>query len=119
MGTWWRDSASLSLEIGSTSVISVPNGLSVGGGSNVAKILNTATTWDPGSPGNGTSEKESSVTLKAVSAGRILTGALPTIVSSDWVVQASVTASNTVEVKITNNTGGVVDFGSGTLRINT
>lgn len=88
------------------------------GGTAISSAMSTTTTWDPASLANGASEKKSSVTLTGVAVGDVVTAALTTIVSSDWDVQACVTATNTVEVKITNNTGGVVDLGSGTLRVN-
>jgi hypothetical protein len=92
--------------------------LKVGGGSTVAKFITATTTWDPASLANGASEKKSAVTMTGVAVGDVCSAALTTIVSSDWAVQACVTSANTVEVKITNNTGGVVDLASGTLRIN-
>jgi hypothetical protein len=92
--------------------------MTVGGGSTVQSFRTGTTTWDPGSLANGATEKKSSVTVTGVAVGDPVTASLTTIVSSDWAVQACVTATNTVEVKITNNTGGVVDLGSGTLRIN-
>ena len=84
----------------------------------IQSVLSTTTTWDPGSLANGASEKKSAITLTGVAVGDVVTAALTTIVSADWQVQACVTAADTVEVKITNNTGGTVDLSSGTLRIN-
>jgi len=95
------------------------SGFTIGAsGSPIASSLTATTTWDPASLANGASEKKSAVTLTGVAVGDVVTAALSTITSSDWAIQACATATNTVEVKITNNTGGVVDLASGTLRIN-
>lgn len=110
-------SASLAMSLGSGG-LTVPAALAVGGGAAVQKILSTTATWAPPSLGNGASAKDTGVTLTGVSPGDVVTASLSTITSSDWAVQACVTSANTVEVKITNNTGGTVGLPSGTLRVN-
>ena len=86
-------------------------------GALVKKFLTTTITWDPGNLSNGASEKKTAITLTGAAVGDPVTAALSTIISSDWAIQACVTATDTAEVKITNNTGGAVDLGSGTLRL--
>ncbi len=93
--------------------------VTIGGGTALTKaISNTSTTWDPGNLADGASETKSSITLTGAAVGDVVTASLSTIVASTWKVQACVTASDTVAVTITNNTGGAVDLASGTLRIN-
>lgn len=92
--------------------------VAIGGGSFIAKTITTTTTWDPASLADGASETKSSITMTGVAVGDVVTAALTTIIASTWRVQACVTATDTVAVTITNNTGGTVDLASGTLRIN-
>jgi hypothetical protein len=100
------------VEIGSSLKVDTTNGAAI------TKTLSATTTWDPASLASGASEVKAGVTLTGCAVGDVVTAALSTITASTWAVQACVTGANTVDVRITNNTGGTVDLASGTLRIN-
>jgi hypothetical protein len=100
------------------STVGATTSATIGGGSAITLSRTGTTTWDPASLANGASEKKTAVTVTGAAVGDPVIASLTTIVSSDWAVQACVTSANTAEVKITNNTGGVVDLASGTLRVN-
>lgn len=105
---------------GTNAVLSASSGGIVVGGSSSAlnSILTTTTTWDPANLADGASETKASITLTGVAVGDVVQASLTTLTSASWDVQATVTATNTVDVRITNRTGGAVDLSSGTLRVN-
>lgn len=94
-------------------------GLSIGsGGAAVSRILSTTATWDPGNLADGASETRSpNVTVTNASVGDLVIAELSSITSASWDIEAVVSATNTVEVRVTNRTGGAVDLSSGTLRV--
>ncbi|MHB0998229.1 MAG: glycosyl hydrolase family 28-related protein [Armatimonadota bacterium] len=73
-------------------------------------------TWDVGSLADGASET-TTITMTGAKAGNQATANLSSITSLDWDIVARVTADNTVSVRVTNRTGGVVDLASGTLYV--
>jgi hypothetical protein len=93
-------------------------GLTLNSTQPVKGFISATTTWDPASLSTNSSEVKSGISMPGVNMGDVVTAALSTINSANWSVQATVTATNTVAVKITNLTGGTVDLSSGTLRIN-
>lgn len=80
-------------------------------------VLVGSTTWDPASLTTGSSERKS-VTVTGAAVGDPAFAGLTTIAATGWDITAAVIAADTVEVKITNNTGGTVDLASGTVRAN-
>jgi hypothetical protein len=78
-------------------------------------VLTGTAAWDPASLTTGSSERKS-VTVTGAAVGDPARAGLTTIAATGWDIQAAVIAANTVEVKITNNTGGTVDLASGTVR---
>jgi hypothetical protein len=98
--------------------VSITSPLIIGsGGTALTKVLSTTTTWDPASLADGSSETKAAITLTGAAVGDLAVAALSTMTSASWDVRAAVTSANTVEVRITNRTGGAVDLSSGTLRI--
>jgi len=72
-------------------------------------------TWDPGSIDDGNEEaKEVTVTGAALGDHAIAAFSLDV---SDLVLDAQVTAANTVTCILANNTGVAVDLGSGTVYV--
>lgn len=78
------------------------------------EILDGSATWNPGSIADGNEEaKEVTVTGAALGDFAIASFSLDV---SDLVLNACVTAANTVTCVLANNTGDAVDLGSGTIR---
>jgi ABC-type uncharacterized transport system YnjBCD substrate-binding protein len=74
-----------------------------------------STTWDPASIADGGMEaKEVTVTGAVLGDFAIASFSLDV---SDLALSASVTAANTVTCTLSNNTGGAVDLGSGTVSV--
>jgi hypothetical protein len=73
-------------------------------------------TWAPGSIADGTSAG-TTVEVTGVAAGDPAICALAGITSGNWTLTAYGASVNTVQVIITNNTGGAVDPGSSTLSV--
>lgn len=93
-----------------------PDTLTVGSGDTVTKFLTATATWNPPNLADGGTATTSG-SLTGLAVGDVITAALSTITDSFWKVQAVVTATDSWEVTIINNTGGTVDLGSGTLRV--
>ena len=72
-------------------------------------------TWDPASTLDG-NEAATTVTVAGAKLGDFAFASFSLDVS-DMVLDANVTAANTVSVVLANNTGGTVDLGSGTVRV--
>jgi len=72
-------------------------------------------TWDPGSILDG-NEDATTVTVPGAKLGDFALASFSLDVS-DLVLDANVTAADTVSVVLANNTGGTVDLSSGTLRV--
>lgn len=77
--------------------------------------LSGSTTWDPGSIADG-DEEAKEVTATGAVLGDFAIASFSLDVS-DLVLDAQVTAANTVTCILANNTGGAVDLGSGTVKV--
>lgn len=77
--------------------------------------FNASTIFDPGSIAAG-AETATDVTVPGAKLGDFAFASFSLDVT-DLVVDANVTAADTVSVVLANNTGGAVDLGSGTLRV--
>lgn len=93
------------------------SGLVIGAGTAINAVFSTTNAWDPPSIADGASATRASVTLTGATVGDNVIASHTSIISSLWKVQAVVVSANTVDVTITNNTGGTVDLATGTLRI--
>ena len=87
------------------------------GGSNIFPIssmrtLHASATWDPGSIANG-AEEAVDLTVYGAALGDFVIPSF-TVDVADLALSASVTATNTVTLVLSNNTGGSVDLASGT-----
>ena len=77
--------------------------------------LGASATWDPGSIADGDEEaKEVTVTGAALGDFAVASFSLDV---TDLVLNAQVTGANTVTCVLSNNTGGAVDLGSGTVYV--
>ena len=82
----------------------------------VAVTISTAsTTWDAGSIADG-DEEAKEVTVSGAELGDFAVASFSVDVS-DLCLDAQVTATDTVTCILSNNTGGAIDLGSGTLRV--
>jgi hypothetical protein len=77
--------------------------------------LETTSTWDPGEIANG-AEAATTVTVAGAALGDHVSVSFSLDVE-DLVLDAQVTAANTVSVVLANVTGGPKDLGSGTLSV--
>ena len=95
------------------------NGLYVGAnGSEVAvvtSVLTASATWDPASIADGDMEAND-VTCTGAALGDFAQASFSLDVE-DLVINAAVTAADTVTVVLANNTGGPVDLASGTVSV--
>jgi len=81
-------------------------------------VLNRLTgsdTWDPGSIADG-AEEAKEVTVTGAALGDFARASFSLDVA-DLVLDAKVTAANTVTCVLANNTGGAIDLGSGTIKV--
>lgn len=81
---------------------------------NEMNIANT--TWDAGSIADGDLEAKE-ITVTGVALGDFVIAVSFSLDVADLVLNAQVTAANTVTAVLANNTGSAVDLGSGTLRV--
>ncbi len=87
----------------------------------VAKRINhllgyeNSKTWDPGSVADG-GDISTTLTVTGAELGDYVIASFSLDVT-DLVLNAQVTAADTVSVVLANNTGSAVDLGSGTLRV--
>lgn len=77
--------------------------------------LTGSDTWDPGSIANG-AEEAKEVTVTGAALGDFVRVSFSLDIT-DLVLDAKVTASNTVTCVLANNTGGAIDLGSGTIKV--
>jgi len=77
----------------------------------------TTTTWDPGSIADG-DEEAKEITVTGALLGEFALASFSLDVQ-DLALSVSVTAADTVTAVLSNNTGGAIDLGSGTLRVKT
>ena len=76
---------------------------------------NGSATWNPGSIADG-NEEATTVTVTGAALGDFAIASFSLDVT-DLVLDAEVTAANTVTCVLANNTGGAIDLGSGTLYV--
>jgi hypothetical protein len=89
--------------------------LRVGGGTVVANILSATATLDFGSIGSNDTETLTITVTGAVAGDSVFLGC-PAGLDADLIFCASVTAADTVTVRMHNSTGGAVDPASATFR---
>lgn len=77
--------------------------------------MQASATWNPASTLDG-NEDATTVTVPGAKLGDFALASFSLDVA-DLVLDANVTAANTVTVVVANNTGGTIDLGSGTLRV--
>jgi len=77
--------------------------------------LTGSATWDPGSIADG-DEEAKEVTVTGAQLGDFAVASFSLDVT-DLVLDAQVTVADTVTCILSNNTGGAIDLGSGTLRV--
>ena len=75
--------------------------------------LHGSDTWNPGSIADG-AEEAKTVTVSGAALGDYAVASFSLDIS-DLVLDAQVTAANTVTCVLANNTGGAVDLGEGTV----
>ena len=78
-------------------------------------VLSGSITWDAGSIGDG-NEEAKELTVTGAELGDFVLSSL-SIDIADLVLDAQVTAADTVTAILANNTGGAVDLGSCTLSV--
>jgi len=78
-------------------------------------VLSGSDTWDPGSIANGAMEAKD-ITVAGAALGDFVLASV-SIDLLDLVLDANVTAANTVTAVLANNTGGAVDLGSLTVAV--
>ena len=78
-------------------------------------FLQASDTWDPGNIGVGAMEAKA-VTVTGAALGDYATASF-SLDLADLVLDAKVTAANTVTCVLSNNTGGAVDLASGTIYV--
>lgn len=81
---------------------------------NVGYLTGTAT-WNPGSIANGASEA-TTLTVAGAALGNSVQASF-SLALAGLALAAQVSATDTVEVRLLNNSGGSVDLGSGTIRV--
>jgi hypothetical protein len=84
------------------------------GGTQIKKHLSATVAWDPPSIAAGASAT-TTITVTGAALGDTVAVGFTSLVTG-WTITGLVTATNTVEVRITNNTVGAVDLASGSLR---
>lgn len=77
--------------------------------------MEASAAWNPGSVANG-AEEAVDVTLRGAQPGDYALGSFSSDVA-DLVLDAQVTAANTVTCVLANNTGAAVDLGAGTVHV--
>ncbi len=78
-------------------------------------VYDGSAAWNPGSIANG-AEEAKEVTVTGAQLGDFAIASFSLDVT-DLMLNAQVTAANTVTVILTNNTGGAINLGSGTVYI--
>ena len=79
-------------------------------------VYKGSATWDPGSIGDG-NEEAKEITVTGASLGDYVIAKSFSLDVEDLVLDAQVTAANTVTAILANNTGGAIDLSSGTVRV--
>ena len=81
----------------------------------VSPIYNASDTWNPGSIADG-DEEAKEVTVTGAVLGDYATASFSLDVT-DLILDAQVTAADTVTCILANNTGDAIDLGEGTIRV--
>ena len=81
----------------------------------IAEDIFATDTWDPGSIADG-NEEAKEVTVTGAAMGDYATASFSNDVT-DLVLNAQVTAADTVTCVLANNTGGAIDLASGTVYV--
>jgi len=81
-----------------------------------ADILSGSTTWNPGSLADGVGETSAPITVTDAKLGDFVWVSAPYDLQ-DMIVTGYVQAADTVEIRIQNETGGVIDLASGTWKV--
>lgn len=90
----------------------------VGSNGNEIKNIWTATrSWDPGSLADGATSPAVTLTISGATIGDPVMAGFSSITAPGWLLDAHVTAANTVSVTLTNKTGAAADLPNGTLRV--
>jgi hypothetical protein len=93
------------------------DGVSVGGGATVKKILSATATYDPPSTAADAIWSTTVSVTGATVSNSAARASHQSITTAGWILYASVTAADTVTVTGLNKTGNSVDLASGTLRV--
>ena len=78
-------------------------------------VLTGSATWDPSSIGDG-DEQATGITVAGAELGDFVMASISVDIG-DMVLDAQVTAADTVTCVLANNTGGAVDLGSSTASV--
>ena len=78
-----------------------------------ARVIEGSATWDPGSIATGTEEVTSFTVTGAALGDPVVAGFNLDV--QDLTLTAAVTATDTVDAQLSNNTGGPIDLGSGSV----
>jgi hypothetical protein len=81
-----------------------------------ADYLSGAVTWDPGSLADGAGETSAGITVTGAELGDFVSVAAPYDLQ-DATVTGYVSAADTVEIRIQNESGGVRDFAEGSWKV--
>ncbi|MBA2338844.1 MAG: hypothetical protein H0V88_00465 [Pyrinomonadaceae bacterium] len=90
-------------------------GVSIGGGASVSRHLSAVSIWDPPLMANGETVT-TSVTVSGAHSGDVVALGFTSINAGGWQISGQVTASDTVTITLTNQTGSTANLNSGTLR---
>jgi hypothetical protein len=81
-----------------------------------ANIYSGSATWDASSIADG-NEEAKEITVTGAALGDFVIGVSLSVDVADLVLDANVTAANTVTAVLANNTGGAIDLASATVRV--
>lgn len=83
----------------------------------ITKVLTGSKTWDPPNIAADGSVTNTTVTVTGAAVGDMAVANLSTLTQANAVLDAKVTAADTVTVVLFNKTGGALDVASGTLKV--
>ena len=81
-----------------------------------SEMFTVTATVDPGSIADG-DEEDQTGTVAGLALGDMVLGISFSLDSTDITITATVSAANTLNVQLVNNTGGAIDLGSGTVKV--
>ena len=94
----------------------MPNMGGVSSTTKIPALLLGTLTWNPASLANAANVSQD-VTVAGAAVGDVAVAGFTGITAAGWRLTATVRATDTVSVMLTNNTGGAVDLPSGTLTV--